>query len=312
MYRNKNKIGNYKTNRQYDKYPNKYNNAVNNMNNINKKEKINLLNDNNILFSHNSTENIIKNKIKINDKIQYLINTYKQHTLYVPEFQAKELCNKIIKVIDKSYYDLLNTLELIKSLKHLEFTLEKKLYKNKDDLFYYTDCQLINEEMAKLIGMQDDIKEDSITLCTLGEKTAFLRFDKLLNIGKLDNDCIFNAEIIIKLKDDKNLVSIFNQVKEFDFNVYKQNLKLSQMNFNEKQLFDYEVHIIQNEKESIILDIGLEDSLTRQVISEYEKQPDQIFRNGFFKYGYKKLWLEYSGIIEAGVNAFDHPRLQLT
>lgn len=38
-------------------------------------------------------------------------------------------------------------------------------------------------------------------------------------------------------------------------------------------------------------------------VAEYEKQPDQLFRNGFFKYGYKKLWLEYSGIIEAGINA---------
>ena len=38
-------------------------------------------------------------------------------------------------------------------------------------------------------------------------------------------------------------------------------------------------------------------------VAEYEKQPDAIFRNGLFKYGYKKIWLEYSGIIEAGVNA---------
>ena len=234
--------------------------------------KNNIINEYKKLYHYNELEEILKS-----NKIQHLINTYKQHTLYVPEFQVKELCNKIIKVIDNDYYNLLKPLELRKSLNHLNFTLEKKLYKNKDELFYYTDCQLINEEMAKLIMKQDDIMEDSITLsitlCTLGEKTAFLRFDKLLNIGKLDNNCVFNAEIIIKLKDDKNLVSIFNQIKEFDFNVYKQNLKLSQMNFNEKQLFDYEVHIIQNEKESIILDIGLDDSLTKQLISEYERQP---------------------------------------
>ena len=230
--------------------------------------KNNIINEYKKLYHYNELEEILKS-----NKIQHLINTYKQHTLYVPEFQVKELCNKIIKVIDNDYYNLLQPLELRKSLNHLNFTLEKKLYKNKDELFYYTDCQLINEEMAKLIMKQDDIMEDSITLCTLGEKTAFLRFDKLLNIGKLDNNCVFNAEIIIKLKDDKNLVSIFNQIKEFDFNVYKQNLKLSQMNFNEKQLFDYEVHIIQNEKESIILEIGLDDSLTKQLISEYERQP---------------------------------------
>ena len=231
--------------------------------------KNNIINDYKNLYHFKELEEILKS-----NKIQHLINKYKQHTLYIPEFQVKELCNKIIQVLDRSYYDLIQSLELKNSLKQLNFTLEKKLYKNKDDLFYFTDCQLINEEMVKLIEKQDDIKD--ITFCTLGEKTAFLRFDKLLNIGKLDNNFIFNAEIIIKLKDDKNLASIFNQIKEFELNLYKQNLKLSQMNFNEKQLFDYEVHIIQNEKdekESIILDIGLDDSITKQLISQIEREP---------------------------------------
>ena len=73
MCRNKNDTGKSKTNRQYNKYTNKYNIIEKNKSNINKKEKFNLLNNNNILFNNNSTENIIKNKIKINDKIQYLI-----------------------------------------------------------------------------------------------------------------------------------------------------------------------------------------------------------------------------------------------
>ena len=73
MYRNKYDIGKFQTNRQVNKYTSKYNNAGKIENSINNKEQFNLLNDNNILFSHNSTENII-NKTKINDKIQYLIS----------------------------------------------------------------------------------------------------------------------------------------------------------------------------------------------------------------------------------------------
>lgn len=37
-------------------------------------------------------------------------------------------------------------------------------------------------------------------------------------------------------------------------------------------------------------------------VAEYEKQPDGLFKYGFFQYGYKKLWMEYDGIIEVGID----------
>lgn len=38
-------------------------------------------------------------------------------------------------------------------------------------------------------------------------------------------------------------------------------------------------------------------------VAEYEKQPDGFLQNIFFKYGYKKFWIEYDGIIEIGIDA---------
>lgn len=38
-------------------------------------------------------------------------------------------------------------------------------------------------------------------------------------------------------------------------------------------------------------------------VALYEKQPDGLFKYGIAKYGYKKLWLEYSGIVEIGIDA---------
>lgn len=40
-------------------------------------------------------------------------------------------------------------------------------------------------------------------------------------------------------------------------------------------------------------------------VAEYEKQPDGLLANLFFKYGYKKFWIEYDGIIEVGIDAGD-------
>lgn len=38
-------------------------------------------------------------------------------------------------------------------------------------------------------------------------------------------------------------------------------------------------------------------------VAEYEKQPDGFLQNIFFKYGYKKFWIEYDGVIEIGIDA---------
>lgn len=40
-------------------------------------------------------------------------------------------------------------------------------------------------------------------------------------------------------------------------------------------------------------------------VAELEKQPDVPFQYGLFQYGYKKLWMEYSGIVEVGIEASD-------
>ncbi|WP_049962432.1 DUF4230 domain-containing protein [Oribacterium sp. FC2011] len=40
-------------------------------------------------------------------------------------------------------------------------------------------------------------------------------------------------------------------------------------------------------------------------VAEFEKQPDDMFKHGLFKYGYKKIWIEYSGIVEVGIEAGD-------
>ena len=38
-------------------------------------------------------------------------------------------------------------------------------------------------------------------------------------------------------------------------------------------------------------------------VAELEKFPDGLYQYGWGKYGYKKLWLEYSGTVELGIDA---------
>lgn len=36
-------------------------------------------------------------------------------------------------------------------------------------------------------------------------------------------------------------------------------------------------------------------------VAEYEKAPDGLYQYGLFQYGYKKFWIEYTGIVRYGV-----------
>lgn len=38
-------------------------------------------------------------------------------------------------------------------------------------------------------------------------------------------------------------------------------------------------------------------------VGEWQVDPDGIFRHGLFKYGYKKLWIEYTGSAKIGIDA---------
>ena len=37
-------------------------------------------------------------------------------------------------------------------------------------------------------------------------------------------------------------------------------------------------------------------------VAEYEKQAEGLFKYRPFKYGYKKVWIEYDGIVEVGID----------
>ena len=206
------------------------------------------------------------------EEIQILINKEKNKNLFLSQTQVEELYKKILCSIKNTYYDQINSnTNIIKqNLEKIDFTFEKKLYNNNPELFYYNDCQLIDDKMVNLIKSINPKYEPILANCSFGEKAVFLKFDKIINIGKLDDKSVFNTEVIIKLKDDKNLESIFNQIKQFNLNIYVENLRFTQMYSNAKQIFDYEVHIIK--KENILF--CAESNLTKEILKHPKQYND--------------------------------------
>ena len=204
------------------------------------------------------------------NKIQLLlINIGKNNNFFLSLPQAEQLAEQIFKFLNNSYYELINanSNNIKKNLEKIDFTLEKKIYNNNPELFYYNDSQLIDEKMMNLIKNLNSKFELPAANCTFGEKAVFLKFDKILNLGKLDDKYSFNAEAIIKLKDDKNLELIFNQIKEFNLNLYMENLRFTQMHCNGSQFFDYEVYIIKKDNNNLISQCS-ESNLTKEIVNQ--------------------------------------------
>ena len=198
-------------------------------------------------------DELLKNLKK--PEIQNLINDFKNkaNILYIPEFQMNQLLGNLIKFIDREYAEKIKQTQISKYLGNLDYKIDKKLYRDNQELFYYEDCQLINEEMMKLIIEDNDNEKEVLNQsrvnCLLGEKVAFLVFNNLVNIGKINHIHVFKPEVIIKLKKEDSFNLIINQIKQLDFNLFKESLRISQINLIVKKPLDYEVFIISQEND---------------------------------------------------------------
>ena len=93
----------------------------------------------------------------------------------------------------------------------------------KESLFY--NCQIINKEIWDIINKIDDTicNPKKATKCYLFCNIVIARFDdKLINIGKIDNNNVFSVENIIYLKTD--IPDIMNYIINYGYTEFKKNI----------------------------------------------------------------------------------------
>ena len=70
-------------------------------------------------------------------------------------------------------------------------------------------------------------------------------------------------------------------------------------------------HFMPQEKKTDIVEFSAIDKICELAtmrcyfhnVGEWQVDPDGIFQHGLFKYGYKKLWIEYTGTAKVGIDA---------
>ena len=119
---------------------------------------------------------------------------------------------------------------------------KKNKFKDNEKIFYYNKCKLIDEETIELFyknnknknDIEKEIKNNYIK-CIFGSQIILIIIKEIINIGHLDNNDIFNTELIVKMKEKTILNELLNKIKIMKYEGFK-NMPL----FNESNISNFD------------------------------------------------------------------------
>ncbi len=152
---------------------------------------------------------------------------------------------------EKKFDEILN----IKNL--YDLSQNEYILKNKEELKYYKDCQIINEKIYENLSKIDKNfihlrKYKSITNCILGDKKAFLFLNnKVINIGYINQNNIFTVEALINSYNNNVLLEIVEVYKIKGYKFIEAFIPLKSISFGKKDLINNpaKIYLISNNKE---------------------------------------------------------------
>ena len=170
-------------------------------------------------------ENLI-NILKQNE-FNKLIASYINNKSYISIDKINELTNKLIRMIPLEYLLEIKNKSIQPSFNNEFYRVQQNQYKNKEGIFYYNNCGFIDGESIKLIckNLLEKIKliNGAKVNCVFGGNVILVLFRDLVNIGYFNNN-IFKPELIIQMKDKKNLNYIISQIRKFQFQGFANSL----------------------------------------------------------------------------------------
>ena len=152
---------------------------------------------------------------------------------------------------EKKFDEILN----IKNL--YDLSQNEYILKNKEELKYYKDCQIINEKIYENLSKIDKNfihlrKYKSITNCILGDKKAFLFLNnKVINIGYINQNNIFTIELLINSHDNNVSLELVEVYKNKGYKFIETFISLKSISFGKKDLINKpaKIYLISNNEQ---------------------------------------------------------------
>jgi len=177
--------------------------------------------------------NKLKDFLTKYDKIKLSIDKNKNLS---NDESIEKISSELIKIIPKDlkekYINGFN--EFNELLKNNElYSAKLKRYKHMEFLFF-DNCILVNENLMKLISIYDpEIQKrinNSKVQFVITDKKIIIQLNLILNIGFIDENYIFNHEIIFYFSGEESLETIKNDIKISGYNNILNKVKIKEKN----------------------------------------------------------------------------------
>ena len=172
-------------------------------------------------YENNYLENFLNS-----ERIQQIINNKKSEDIkYIYKKNVDDIIKEIISLLPEEYKNLIqkkNINEFIKEINNIEYYNPKTLNYKSPDVINFIDCFLIREEIIDLLikNKNEQIKNKLNNLCfkySIIKDKSICAYKETIYIGKLNEQNIFQSEIIIKYNDQESYDEIINDLKNNSF-----------------------------------------------------------------------------------------------
>ena len=159
-----------------------------------------------------------------------LSKNYQNNHGYISENNIDSFLDLIIKNLPKEYIkkikDINNSLFLTEFFKKELYTPDIKYYQNNKNYFYFSNCRIINKNLAKclLYNIKKtnfvELFEKTFIYFLIASNKIFIKFNLHIYIGVIDEKNIFQSEILICCTSENESKHIYNEFKSISMEYF--------------------------------------------------------------------------------------------
>jgi len=180
-------------------------------------------------YGYNKLKDILNNGNKIKLSIDRNKNLFNDENI---EKISYGLIKNISNDLKEKYINIFNEFnELLKNSELYSATLKRY---NHMEFLFFDSCILVKENLIKLISIDDpEIQKrinNSKVEFLISDKKIIINYNLILNVGFIDENCIFIPEIIFLCSDEESLETIKNDIKILGYNFILKKIKIKEKN----------------------------------------------------------------------------------
>ena len=180
-------------------------------------------------YGYNKLKDILNNGNKIKLSIDRNKNLFNDENI---EKISYGLIKNISNDLKEKYINIFNEFnELLKNSELYSATLKRY---NHMEFLFFDSCILVKENLIKLISIDDpEIQKrinNSKVEFVITDKKVIIQLNLILNVGSIDENYIFNPEIIFLCNGFESLKTIKNDIKASGYNNVLNKVKIKEKN----------------------------------------------------------------------------------